>query len=216
MSDKYLDLNGIERVVSKIKEYYTSVQTIRYKNIVATISSLPSLEDCEIGWMYSIRTGGTTTDDFVEGEGKPVSDGESVLVVNIGTEEEPEKKWDLVGGVFDISDRLQFGNAFPASPTIGDTFLYMGPTVLDYSEVTPVGDENPSEEGWYEYSLTVGGYVLTTDTVVDSSKTYYTRYEKYKKGIVYVYSDSDIWAPQPNGDTVSSIDSSDIENLFRS
>jgi len=214
MSEKYLDLNGLKRVVSKIKDYYTSVQTIRYKSIVATISSLPNLDDCMVGWMYSIRTGGLTTDDFVEGAGKTVSDGESVLVVNIGTEEEPIKKWDLVGGVFDVSDRLQFGNTFPASPVIGDTFLYMGTNVFDYSEVTPEGTENPSDEGWYEYSLTLESYVLTEDTEVISGKTYYIRYEKYKKGVVYVYSDSNIWAPQPNGDTISSIDSSDIESLF--
>lgn len=44
-----------------------------------------------------------------------------------------------------------------------------------YRAVTPVGTENPSEDGWYErqgesepYS-----YVLTTDTEVDSEKTYY-------------------------------------------
>lgn len=46
-----------------------------------------------------------------------------------------------------------------------------------YTEVTPVGTENPSEEGWYERSGTEGAYTytLTTDTTVDSEKTYYTR-----------------------------------------
>lgn len=38
--------------------------------------------------------------------------------------------------------------------------------------VTPIGTENPSEEGWYELSGT--DYVLSTDTTVDSGKTYYT------------------------------------------
>lgn len=40
-----------------------------------------------------------------------------------------------------------------------------------YQEVTPVGTENPSEEGWYE--KVAGVYTLTTDTEVDSTKTYY-------------------------------------------
>ena len=44
-----------------------------------------------------------------------------------------------------------------------------------YTEVTPVGTENPSEEGWYELSGT--NYVLTEDTTVVESKTYYERTE---------------------------------------
>ena len=43
--------------------------------------------------------------------------------------------------------------------------------VIEYEAVTPVGTENPSEEGWYE--LVNGEYVLSEDTAVDSGKTYY-------------------------------------------
>lgn len=46
----------------------------------------------------------------------------------------------------------------------------------EYVEVTPVGTENPSEEGWYE--LVDGEYVLTTDTEVNTEKTYYERVEQ--------------------------------------
>lgn len=44
-----------------------------------------------------------------------------------------------------------------------------------YRAVTPVGTENPSEEGWYERrgESEPYAYVLTTDTEVDSEKTYY-------------------------------------------
>lgn len=47
--------------------------------------------------------------------------------------------------------------------------------MAEYVEVTPVGTENPSEEGWYERSGAEGSYVytLTADTTVDSEKTYY-------------------------------------------
>lgn len=44
-----------------------------------------------------------------------------------------------------------------------------------YEEVTPVGTENPSEEGWYEYVN--DEYVPTEDTTVDDQKTYYQRVE---------------------------------------
>lgn len=44
-----------------------------------------------------------------------------------------------------------------------------------YEEVTPVGTESPSEEGWYERTGEEGAYiyVLSTDTEVDETKTYY-------------------------------------------
>ena len=69
----------------------------------------------------------------------------------------------------------------PASPRVGDLILFNGTTISDFtngkyyrygfSAVTPVGTENPSEEGWYEKNGR--NYVLTTDTTVDSEKTYY-------------------------------------------
>lgn len=42
-----------------------------------------------------------------------------------------------------------------------------------YVQVTPTGNENPSEEGWYEYNSSTGEYVFSTDTTVVSGKTYY-------------------------------------------
>lgn len=42
-----------------------------------------------------------------------------------------------------------------------------------YTSVSPVGTEDPSDEGWYV--LSGDSYVLTQDTEVDSNKTYYTR-----------------------------------------
>lgn len=44
-------------------------------------------------------------------------------------------------------------------------------TPVTYTAVSPVGTENPSEEGWYV--LSGNRYILSTDTAVDSNKTYY-------------------------------------------
>ena len=49
------------------------------------------------------------------------------------------------------------------------------PTEYVYTAVSPVGTENPSEEGWYV--LSGDRYILTSDTEVDSNKTYYERTE---------------------------------------
>lgn len=46
-------------------------------------------------------------------------------------------------------------------------------TVYTYTAVTPASGDNPSEEGWYILAGDV--YRLTTDTEVDSNKTYYER-----------------------------------------
>ena len=42
-----------------------------------------------------------------------------------------------------------------------------------FDAVTPLGSEDPSSEGWYE--LVDGKYVLSADTTVDGSKTYYEK-----------------------------------------
>lgn len=46
-------------------------------------------------------------------------------------------------------------------------------TADTYAAASPVGSENPSEEGWYEKAG--DDYVATTDTTVDSEKTYYVK-----------------------------------------
>lgn len=142
------------------------------------------------------------------------------------------KKWDALGGTFNLEGRyLEFGTEFPVSPVDGRVFLYMGEDTFVYNEVlspsgrpvdqgyyeavdvynavTPVGDEDPSAEGWYEEdSLNPGQYVLTADTsvqagktyyvkeveyqlsadvTVDPAKTYYTKEAQYKTGVIYQY-----------------------------
>lgn len=58
-----------------------------------------------------------------------------------------------------------------------EIYIQKGEPQYTYTEVTPVGTENPSEEGWYERSGYAGSYTYapTEDTTVNSSKTYYTR-----------------------------------------
>ncbi len=52
-----------------------------------------------------------------------------------------------------------------------------------FDPVTPAGTENPSEEGWYEEDG-AGGYIPTSDTTVDPSKTYYEEVWTYSDEIV--------------------------------
>lgn len=43
-----------------------------------------------------------------------------------------------------------------------------------FTEVTPEGSENPTEEGWWE-SDGAGSFVLSEDIEVDETTTYYER-----------------------------------------
>ena len=47
------------------------------------------------------------------------------------------------------------------------------PVEYEYTAVTPSSDDNPTVMGWYV--LSGDRYILTSDTAVDSNKTYYSR-----------------------------------------
>jgi len=56
-----------------------------------------------------------------------------------------------------------------------ESILYGTAGSVSYSEVAATSADNPSTEGWYELVGTT--YVLSTDTVVDTEKTYYEKVE---------------------------------------
>jgi hypothetical protein len=212
---KYLDYDGLVELVEKIKEKYAPIQALTFKGTVATISALPTVANVAGGYVYNIVSGGETTADFVEGAGQVLQDGENVVAVNLGTDDDPVMKWDILGGVFNIEDRLQFGNTMPVSPENSQTFLYMGDTTYSYTAVSPTGDENPVEEGWYEYDSANDEYVVTSDTTVQSGTSYFARSEQYVKGVIYVYSSiSTSWVAQSSGDTFTPITIAEVDSLF--
>lgn len=317
---KFLDYDGLQELVLKIKEYIGDAGKLEFKGVVADVAHLPTLSEQKVGWMYTVTAKGKTTNDFTDGAGKEVAansevaavkvEGEvtnpvwsidggtsyvnssleayvpagtlgsatklcsgyvataedtdldlgalyvtnddgtsfykvtalgdtfadftkvaveagaafdaltakiaSFVDVNVYTETKTLEgmKWCLIGPVFDVSDKLTFGEAMPSNPADGDTFLYMGETSYTYDAVTPTGDENPKALGWYE-SDGEGGYQLTEDETVDSGKTYYTKNEEYVKGVIYKYDESEAkWLSQSSGDTFQAITNEEIDALF--
>lgn len=87
----------------------------------------------------------------------------------------PSNDSNAIGIVYEDTDVTS--GSMPASiVTKGEVYEdRLAVTSDTYEAVTPVGTENPSEEGWYERSGTEGSYVytLSTDTTVDNDKTYY-------------------------------------------
>jgi len=215
---KYLDYEGLAQFKAKCDEAYALNGALNFKGTVATISALPTVATQDVGSMYNVTTGGTTTADFVEGAGKVLDDGENVVAVNTAAPgQSPVMKWDILGGVLDISDKLTFGSTMPANPADGDTFLYLGNTTYRYTAVVePDPSADPAAEGWYEEdSEHPGEYIPTEDIEVDSGKTYYTRSEQYVKGVIYVYNEAGTtWVPQSSGDIMIPITSTEVDDLF--
>lgn len=214
---KYLDYEGLQELVLKIEENYAPIAALEFKGVKANIAALPTVTDESVGNMYTVTTGGTTTADFVEGAGKTLQDGENVVAVDVSTTSTPDMKWDILGGVFEIEDRLQFGTTMPNTDlTNGRTFLYLGETTYDYVDVTsslqPTDD--PEAMGLY-VSDGSGGYTLTTDNTPQSGTTYYQRNEEYVTGVIYVYnSTTSKWVAQSSGDIMIPITNSEIDSLF--
>lgn len=81
-----------------------------------------------------------------------------------------------LGNVYDIKDAFTTtsdfqegaGKDYPA----GTNVAIVSVEGEFYTEVTPTGTENPSQEGWYV--IDDDEYVLTTDTEVESGTTYYS------------------------------------------
>ena len=212
---QYLDYEGLRELVLKINEKFAPIQAIQYKGSVATVATLPVVSTVAVGSMYNIEAAGTTTADFTEGAGLDLVAGTNVIAVNVGTESDPEMKWDVTAGVFEIDDRLQFGFEMPASPEDNQIFLYMGETSYTYSIATVDPDANPAELGLYEYDSATEVYSLTTDTAVEPGKDYYTRAEDKVKGVIYKYNASGTeWVPQSSGDQFTRITEAQIDALF--
>ena len=164
MANKYLDYAGLQRLVENIDRKYAPISAIVFKSTVEDIAHLPALNTQKAGYMYNIKVGGLTTDDFVEGAGHIVADGENIAAVELLT-----------------------GNFTPVgTPAATDDPKALGWYEVDqvnYVDVTATLDPsaNPQALGLYEEdSLNPGQYILTSDTSIVALKAYYEKEVTYK------------------------------------
>lgn len=160
-NSKYLDYAGLQRLVENINKKYAPIQAVRFVSTVEDIDSLPALNTVKAGWMYNIKTGGLTTDDFVEGAGHIVADGENIGAV------------ELLTGVYTPV-------ASPAATDDPKALEWYEVDTTSYVEATDiqVGDD---VTGLYEEdSLNPGTYIPTTDSTAQAGKTYYRQVVTYK------------------------------------
>ena len=325
---KFLDYEGLQELVLKIKEYVGDAGHIEFKGAVANVAALPALSTQKVGWMWTIQAAGKTTADFTDGAGKTIAANSEVAAVKVSgtteksifsvndgttyvgadlqaytptgtvgtgtkvcdvyiatsedtdlteghwyvtddgaaffdatvladtfaditkeavanedaiaalgakytgsafvalnvyteTSEEDAMKWCLLGPVFDVSDKLSFGDAFPSNPEDGDTFLYMGPTTTEdvYNELTLDDGVDIEGLGYYHRATgTTDPWTLASETTADTSTYDYAEketVEKYVKGVIYVYDETEgDWIPQTAGDTFVAITNEEIDALF--
>lgn len=95
LSENVTDLQGrlgiAESNITELQNIVSNVYTI--KGSIA-FENLPT--EINIGWVYNISNDFITTDNFIEGAGIQCKAGTNIVVVNIGTNEAPIKKWDIL------------------------------------------------------------------------------------------------------------------------
>ena len=324
MADKkYLDYEGLQEVVSKVKEYVGERGHLEFKGTVANVAALPALSDQKVGWMYTVLAAGITTADFTDGAGKAIAANSEVSAVKVeGTTQNPVwskdggttyvdadldavtlegtvgagtklcevyvadgtethlvsgtwyatedgssfftvtalaetfadftkeavsdedaiaelgtkytgsafadlnvytetitadvMKWCLLGPVFDVSDKLTFGDTMPSNPEDGDVFLYMGATTYVYTEVTVNPGDDPAALGWYHSDDDGATWSLATEHTADTATyKYATKDEQYVTGVIYKYDLSQTkWVAQSSGDSLVPITNGEIDVLF--
>ena len=113
LSEKVTDLqsklgtaeSNIEELQNIVSNAYTIKGSIAFENLPTEIN---------IGWVYNISNDFITTDNFIEGAGIQCKAGTNIVVVNIGTNETPIKKWDIlsVGASIDYATTEDIKNIF--------------------------------------------------------------------------------------------------------
>ena len=107
--DKYYKVDAVEFTMpTSYSEFNTSSSAYKPSGS-KTISDLTSalLIEGNLGNIYNITDSGSTNEYFVEGTGHPIAVGANVVIVDVGTSETPNYKFDLVGGFIDLSHYQQ-------------------------------------------------------------------------------------------------------------
>lgn len=161
---KYLDYEGLQRLVQNLNNKYAPIKALVFKLSVEDVAHLPALNTVRPGWMYNIEEEDVTTADFVEGAGHAIQVGENVAAVELFTGEYTEV----------------------AAPVITDDPKVLGWYEVDtvtYNDITVSLDpdhDNPQDLGLYEYDTVSAEYILTTDTSVVNGKHYFEKVTTYE------------------------------------
>lgn len=80
---KFLDYDGLQELVLKIKEYVGDAGHIEFKGAVSDVAHLPALNTQKVGWMWTVTAKGKTTADFTDGADKTIAANSEVAAVKV-------------------------------------------------------------------------------------------------------------------------------------
>ena len=97
----YQNADQVQTAINaKIASVYKPGGSVAFEN-------LPALAAANEGFIYNITNAFTTTADFVEGAGKRHKAGVDVGIVNVGTAETPEYKYNVFANFTDLSGYME-------------------------------------------------------------------------------------------------------------
>lgn len=116
MSEKrFLDYNGLQELVLKLKEYIGDAGKLEFKGTVADVAGLPVLNTQKVGWMWTVQNEGKTTSDFVEGPGKAIAANSEVAAVKVGNTS-TNSVWSIDGNTSYVNSSIM---AYVPAGTLG-------------------------------------------------------------------------------------------------
>lgn len=174
---KYLDYEGLQRVLENIDKKYAPIAALIFKGTVEDIAHLPALAVQKSGYMYNITTGGGTTSDFVEGAGHIVADGENVVAVEVitgyttatpvGTENPKAEDWyELISGNYipTTDTEVVSGKTYYQATKVMKWDLLGGVFNLE-DRYLEFGEEMPKNPEQDQVFLYIGDTTYTYETV---------------------------------------------------
>lgn len=119
MERKYLDYDGLQELVLKIKEYIGDAGKLEFKGTVADVAHLPALNEQKVGWMYTVVAAGVSTSDFTDGSGHTIAANSEVAAVKVsGTS--TNSVWSIDGGTSYVNSSI---SAYVPTGTLGSATL---------------------------------------------------------------------------------------------
>ncbi len=214
---RFLDYSGLNQVLARIKAAIDKLGgALTYKGVVDSVSDLPLLvaTSPRAGWVYTIKQAGSTNDQFVEDLGTPFEAFTQVAVIY---DDIVGYRYTIMGTIFTDTTNVIFSDATPITKD-ECVYVYTGTnstasyTIVKYNKYL-----NPSADRLYERNAS-GSYTLTSDTIMQTSKSYYKSNITKYTGDVYYTSNGSTWVLVTHGcdyiDEHSTATESQIDLIF--
>ena len=139
MEKRFLDYEGLQELVLKIKEYIGDAGKLEFKGTVADVAHLPTLSEQKVGWMYTVTNESVTDSNFTDGAGHTVAANSEVAAVKVsGTS--TNSVWSIDGGTSYVNSAIA---AYVPAGTLGSA------TLLAKCYVATASDTDLEEDALY-------------------------------------------------------------------